>query len=78
MDIARQKLEEGLEIAEHCAARYYAGFTHRLLSEIALKANPAQSAFHFEKSMAVLQEIKAENELALAYAGYVVGSTSSR
>ena len=25
---------------------------------------------YFEKSIAVLQEIKAENELALAYAGY--------
>jgi len=25
---------------------------------------------HFEKSIAVLQKIKAENELALAYAGY--------
>ena len=40
------------------------------MGEIALKNNPAQAAFHFEKSMAVLQEIKAENELALAYAGY--------
>jgi len=42
----------------------------RLLGEIALKTNPDQAAAHFEKSIAVLQEIKAENELALAYAGY--------
>jgi class 3 adenylate cyclase/tetratricopeptide (TPR) repeat protein len=67
---ARQTLEEGLEIAERCGARYYIGWAQRLLGEIALKNNPAQAAFHFEKSMAVLQEIKAENELALAYAGY--------
>jgi tetratricopeptide (TPR) repeat protein len=40
------------------------------LGEIALKTDPAQAVPHFEKSMAVLQEIKAENELALAYAGY--------
>jgi tetratricopeptide (TPR) repeat protein len=69
-DKARQTLEEGLQIAERCGARYFVGFAHRLLGEIALKTNPAQAAFHFEKSMAVLQEIKAENELALAYAGY--------
>jgi class 3 adenylate cyclase/tetratricopeptide (TPR) repeat protein len=67
---ARQTLEEALEMAERCGARYYVGFAHRLLSEIALKTNPAQAAPHFEKSIAVLREIKAENELALAYAGY--------
>jgi len=69
-DKARQTLEEGLEMADRCGARYYLGWAQRLLGEIALKANPAQAAFHFEKSMAVLQEIKAKNELALAYAGY--------
>jgi len=69
-DRARQTLEEALEIADRCGARYYAGFAQRLLGEIALKTNPNQAAAHFEKSMAVLQEIKAENELALAYAGY--------
>jgi len=69
-DKARQTLEEGLEMADRCGARYYAGFAQRLLGEIALKTNPTQAALHFEKSMAVLREIKAENELALAYAGY--------
>ena len=69
-DKARQTLEGGLEMVERCGTRYYLGFAHRLLGEIALKNNPAQAAFHFEKSMAVLQEIKAENELALAYTGY--------
>jgi tetratricopeptide (TPR) repeat protein len=59
-----------LEIADRSGARYFVGFAHRLLGEIDLKTNPAQAAFHFEKIMAVLQEIKAENELALAYAGY--------
>jgi class 3 adenylate cyclase/tetratricopeptide (TPR) repeat protein len=70
VDKARQRLEEGLEMADRCGARYYAGFAQRLLGEIALKNNPDQAASHFEKSIAVLQEIKAENELALAYAGY--------
>jgi tetratricopeptide (TPR) repeat protein len=67
---ARQKLEEGLEMAERCGARYYAGFAQRLLGEIAQKTNQAQAVSHFEKSIAIFREIKAENELALAYAGY--------
>jgi tetratricopeptide (TPR) repeat protein len=63
-------LEEAMEIADRCGARYYAGFAQRLLGEIALKANPDQAAAHFEKSIAIFREIKAENELALAYASY--------
>jgi tetratricopeptide (TPR) repeat protein len=69
-DKARQTLEEALEIADRCGARYYLGWAQRLLGEIALKTNLARAAAHFEKSIAVLQKIKAENELALAYAGY--------
>ena len=45
------------------------------LGEIALATNPTQveaplAAPHFEQSIAILQQINAENELALAYAGY--------
>ena len=69
-DKARETLEEGLEIADRCGARYFVGFAHRLLGEIALKTNPSQAAPHFEHSIAILGKIKAENELALAYAGY--------
>ena len=69
-DKARQTLEALLKIAGPCGARYYIGWAQRVLGEIALKANTAQALEHFEKSIAVLQEIKAENELALAYAGY--------
>jgi class 3 adenylate cyclase/tetratricopeptide (TPR) repeat protein len=69
-DKARQTLEEGLEIAGDCGAKYYVGWSHRFLGEITLKANPARAVSHFEKSMAVFQKIKAENDLALAYAGY--------
>ena len=69
-DKARETLEEALEIADRCGARYYLGWAQRLLGEIALKANAAKAMSHFEKSIAVLQNINAENELALAYAGY--------
>ena len=35
-----------------------------------LQSDPAQTAPHFEKSIAILQRIKTENELALANGGY--------
>ncbi len=55
--------------------KFHIGSAHRLLGEIALCTNPAQiegplAAPHFEQSIAILQQIHAENELALAYAGY--------
>jgi len=69
-DQARQTLEEVLEMSDRCGTRYDSGFTQRFLGEIALKTNPTQAASHFEKSITIFQDIKAENELALAYAGY--------
>jgi tetratricopeptide (TPR) repeat protein len=67
---SRQMLEEVLNIAEPLKMRYYIGWAHRLLGEIAFKTKPAQAESHFEKSIAIFQEIKAENDLALVYAGY--------
>jgi predicted ATPase len=69
-DKAKQVLEELLELAERCDYKYYAGWAQRLLGEIALKTKPEEAAPHFERSIAVHREIKAENELALTYAGY--------
>jgi tetratricopeptide (TPR) repeat protein len=74
-DNARQTLEELLELANRCGAKFYLGSAHRLLGEIALTTDPIQvvaplAAPHFEQSIAILQQIKAKNELALAYAGY--------
>jgi class 3 adenylate cyclase/tetratricopeptide (TPR) repeat protein len=67
---SRQMLEELLNIAEPLKMRYYIGWAHRLLGEIALKTNSAQAISQFEKSIAIFHEIKAENELALAFIGY--------
>jgi tetratricopeptide (TPR) repeat protein len=67
---ARAGLEELLAIIEPCGMRFWVGISHRLLGEIAAKTDPARAASHFEKSIAVLLEIQAEPELALAYAGY--------
>ena len=75
MSEGTQTLEELLELTERCGAPFYRGAAHRLLGEIALQTNPAQlgaplAAPHFEISITALQQIGAENELALAYAGY--------
>ena len=71
---ATRTLDELLEIATRCGMKFHIGCAHRLLGEIALTTNPTQSeaplaAPHFDKSIAILQEIGAENELALAHEG---------
>jgi tetratricopeptide (TPR) repeat protein len=67
---AKKTLEEGLEIASNCGTRYYIGFANRLLGEMSLRNEPFQAKTHFQGSIAILEEIKAQNELALAYKGY--------
>jgi tetratricopeptide (TPR) repeat protein len=63
-------LDEGLEMADSCGVSYYSGWAHRLLGEIAQKANPDKAEIHFEKSITVLGQIRAENELAQTFASY--------
>jgi class 3 adenylate cyclase/tetratricopeptide (TPR) repeat protein len=69
-DQARQTLTELLDISQRCGMQFLLGSAHRLLGEVALCTDPSQAAPHFETSIATLRAIKAENELALAYAGY--------
>ena len=69
-DAATSKLCEGLELAERTGMRFLIGYAHRLLGETTLEANPEQAINHFTKGIAVFQEIRAENELVLAYTGY--------
>jgi tetratricopeptide (TPR) repeat protein len=47
-DKARQTLEEGLEMADRCGARYYLGWAQRLLGEIALTSRKVW--LYFKKS----------------------------
>jgi tetratricopeptide (TPR) repeat protein len=69
-DKARQALEEHLALAERNGMKWHIGAAHRLLGEVTLHTNPAEADSHFQHSIAMLQQINAENELALAYAGY--------
>jgi tetratricopeptide (TPR) repeat protein len=39
------------------------------LGEVALKTKPREASLHFKKAISIFREIKAANELALAYSG---------
>jgi len=65
----RHAAEEILKLADRCGSKIYIGYAYLLLGQISLLTNPFPAAAHFEKSIAVFLEIKAENYLALAYSG---------
>ena len=69
-DKARQTLEELESTAQRCGMQFLVGSARRLLGELNLLDNPVEAAACFETSITTLGRIKAENELALAYAGY--------
>ena len=68
-DKARETLEVALERAEGYGGKFFVGQAHRLLGEVALKTNPDEAPFRFDQAISIFQEIKAENDLALAYSG---------
>ena len=72
---AKQAMEEGLQIQTDHGMSYEAGVTHRLLAELALSVNPAQSEeplaeHHFLQSIAMLDAVSAPSDLALAHWGF--------
>jgi tetratricopeptide (TPR) repeat protein len=71
----RMLLEELIARADRCGARFTGGSARRLLAELAMRTNPEQheeplAAPLFERSIEVLRDIGAENELGLSLAGY--------
>jgi tetratricopeptide (TPR) repeat protein len=75
LDEAIASMQELAERAERHGMKLVLGSAHRLLGEAlsARQDTPGRSAeacSHFEQSIAILRRINAENELALAYAGY--------
>jgi tetratricopeptide (TPR) repeat protein len=69
-DKAKKLLSDGLQLASRCSYKYCIVKAHRLLGEITLEINASQAGTHFEKAIALSDEIGAQNELALSYAGY--------
>jgi tetratricopeptide (TPR) repeat protein len=72
---AAETLDGAIEHTEQGGWRYYLGSALRLRAEVARKAEPTESgrrraSEYFEQAIGVLSEIGAENELALAQAGY--------
>jgi tetratricopeptide (TPR) repeat protein len=63
-DAAQRTLQKGLELATASGMKFNVGCMRRLLGEVALALNPEQAG------ISILRDIKAENELACAYAGY--------
>jgi tetratricopeptide (TPR) repeat protein len=69
-------LQVGLELATRGGdQKFYVGWMRRLIGEIAIEKNPKQAAEpfaapYFEECISIFRGIKAENELAVAYAGY--------
>ena len=69
-DNAMEALEEAVESSQKSGARYYLAFAYRIFGEVTRLTDPDQSFNYFKKCISLNKEIKAENELALAYAGY--------
>jgi tetratricopeptide (TPR) repeat protein len=74
-EAAIRTLAETLALTEPARMRFLLGSAHRLLGELAMRASGGLAAGgsatdHFEQSLSLLTAIGAENELALAYAGY--------
>jgi predicted ATPase/class 3 adenylate cyclase/ribosomal protein L40E len=67
---ARQTAQDNLELSERCGMKYFIAGAHLMLGRVALESKPSEAAPHFEKSIALFREIKAENQLGRAYAGY--------
>jgi predicted ATPase len=64
---ASHTAEDVMQTAEQCGARLYQGMAHRILGEVALAINADEASPHLEEAIAVFQETRAENDLALAY-----------
>ena len=75
LDQARVTLGEVIEVSARCGMQFFLGSAHRLLAEVALRSTRQpraghEAADHLATSVAILASIHADNELALAYAGY--------
>jgi tetratricopeptide (TPR) repeat protein len=60
---ATQTLKECLELAKRSDFKLNVGSTHSLLGQVAMKTDPIQAAYHFERSIAIFQKTKEDPAL---------------
>jgi tetratricopeptide (TPR) repeat protein len=70
VDLARQTLQELLEVIGPCGMRGWMGIAHRVLGEIESEEDVPAASIHFERSLTFLAETNARPELALTLASY--------
>jgi tetratricopeptide (TPR) repeat protein len=74
LEQARESLERAVELSERLGIRLFGAPAQRLLGEVMLAdgcpASLERARDHFERAMVLLEKSRAENELALAWAGY--------
>jgi tetratricopeptide (TPR) repeat protein len=68
-DEAKGVAQELLELAEGSGARPFVAMACLLLGQVALETAPDEALPHLERAIAIHEEIKAENYLALDYSG---------
>lgn len=69
-DEAERLLSEVRDTASRSEARNYLGWAYRVLGEVYLETDLPRAGLAFEQSIALFQEIGADNELAKSWAGY--------
>jgi class 3 adenylate cyclase/tetratricopeptide (TPR) repeat protein len=69
-DKAGETAHQLLELSQRCGARGHVGKAHLLLGEVALKTDPREAGYHFNRAISIFRELKARNSLALTLSGY--------
>jgi tetratricopeptide (TPR) repeat protein len=67
---AVQTFRAGLEMAKRSGAKFYIGFASRHLARLIFQKDPHQAELLIKKSIRILEQIKAENETAMALVDY--------
>lgn len=67
---ALKTLKEGLKLADKSDAKFFIGFSNRMIARIIMDKYPSQAASLLKRSVSIFHEIKAENEMATAIVDY--------
>ena len=57
-------------MAEKSGAKFFIGFSNRMIARIIMDKYPSQAVSLLKRSLSIFKEIKAENEMAMALMDY--------